>query len=212
MSQLSEAQEAIRKEGSTKVMVGSLDVRALYPSMDQDNSAEVVAQMVEETGVGFSSVNYHCVQTFVASNLTEEEVKSRGLTGLVPDRLSSMGHRPGSTTPELSAKIPKVACLPPQELSKWKPTDPDKDLDEAQQRHLLAQANHVYQFCGVKYRQTAGGPIGLCLTSLVAHIVMDRWVVQFIFKLDKAGCKLWAVMKYVDDVNLVMDILNNNLS
>ena len=164
-------------------MVGSLDVQALYPSLDQDKAAELVSQLVLESRAKLPSVNYRCVQTYVAINLSELEVKARGLKGLVPDCLWKRGRRPGPTTTELSSKIPEGLQEPPD--SKWEPTDPDSDLTDHQRRVLLSEAvrvavkvvfgNHVYQFCGVLYQQSEGGPIGLRLTSVVAQVVMDRW-------------------------------------
>ena len=96
--------------GAGDTMVGSLDVKALYPSLDQDHAADLVAQHVLESKARLPSVNYRCVQTFVASNLSEEEVKSRGLVDLVPGCLKKGGNRPGPRTLELSTKIPEGVC------------------------------------------------------------------------------------------------------
>ena len=213
ISQLEDAQLEIRKSGSTNTMVGSLDVCALYPSLDQDEAAEVVAQLVEESDIEFCDTNWRCVQTFLACNNEPEDLKRQGLQGLVPDRVFTIGRRPGPTTPELSIKIPKDSDRPP--VSKWKESD-ISTLSSGQKRHLLSRAvktavktifaHHVYQFCGVYYVQVAGGPIGLRLTSVVARIVMDRWSIIFLTNLDRAKWKIWAMIKYVDDVNLVVEM------
>ena len=93
-------------------------------------------------------------------------------------------------------------------------TNPEHDLSDMQKRTLLAKvaiksvfANHVYRFMGVTYLQLEGGPIGLRLTSVVARVVMDHWVSRFLTSLQDSGVKVWAIMKYVDYVNIVIDIL-----
>ena len=66
---------------------------------------------------------------------------------------------------------------------------------------------HVYSFAGETYRQARGGPIGLRFTSIVARIVMDLWIEGFLVKLMDAGVTPLAAMKYVDDVNLVLEMI-----
>ena len=46
---------------------------------------------------------------------------------------------------------------------------------------------------------------------MVARIVMDRWSMTFLFKLDMAGWKIWAKMKYVDDVNMVVTMMDRDV-
>ena len=103
-------------------------------------------------------------------------------------------------------------------VSKWRSTNPERDLDESQKRLLLSKVvkvaivsvfkNHLYMFNGETYLQLAGGPIGLRLTSIVARVVMDDWMKGFLVRLDDAGMKLWMVAKYVDDVNVVCDVVS----
>ena len=100
--------------------------------------------------------------------------------------------------------------------SKWKDTDVSRLLDRDKRRILgnvmkIAIINvfrhHMYQFNGRTYRQSAGGPIGLRLTSVVAHVVMDSWARGFLEKMVRAEVDVHAFIKYVDDVNLVLSML-----
>ena len=45
------------------------------------------------------------------------------------------------------------------------------------------------------------------LTSIVARIVMDQWILTFLSKLDEAGIKVHLIAKYVDDINLILSNL-----
>ena len=69
---------------------------------------------------------------------------------------------------------------------------------------LIVFTNHCYKFRGRVYRQSKGGAIGLRLTSIAAWIVMDAWACSFLLKLDKVRMRIFAFMKYVDNVNVVM--------
>ena len=87
-------------------------------------------------------------------------------------------------------------------------------LTEPQKKRVLAAVvqivvlvvfqNHCYKFKGRTYRQSRGGAIGLRLTSLVARIVMDAWAGMFLMKLDRVGFRIFAFMKYVDDINIII--------
>ena len=221
LAQLSEAQEEIVKTGSRSVMVGSLDVKSLYPSLDQEGAAEMVGDLVLGSSVNITGVDFRAAQVFLASNLDEDGVKKEGLVGLVPGRVARRGNRPGPRTSELSAKtVAPGSCsdtVQTPQMTRWRMTNLMVDLDESQRRFILSKVvkiavlrvfqNHVYKFNGMTYLQLAGGPIGLRLTSTVARVVMDRWMTLFLGKLDRAGFVLWALMKYVDDVNVVCDKL-----
>ena len=220
--QLEEAEEGMRKSGSNNAMVGSLDVAALYPSIDQEQAADMVAMTIQESPIRMEGINLRCLQVYLSSNLTEKQVIKEGLKDLVPGRARKGGKRPGPTTDELGKKHvdPRLVDTKEQD-SMWAATNPEEDLSEPEKRLLLAKAikiaiitvfkNHVYQFGGRKFQQTSGGPIGLRLTSLVARIVMDRWALSFLGKVDRAGMKVWAMIKYVDDVNIVVDMLDTTV-
>ena len=106
LAQLQEAEETIREHGHDDTVVGSLDVQALYPSLDQEQAAEAVSRFVLRSKTKITGVNWRLSQVFLASNLTPGEIKQEGLTGLLPDRRKRKGNRPGGTTSELAMKIP----------------------------------------------------------------------------------------------------------
>ena len=97
--------------------------------------------------------------------------------------------------------------------SKWMETDTSA-LTEENKRLLLSVVvmiatrlifhHHCYSFNGVVFRQKRGGPIGLRFTSIVARLVMDQWIQDFITSIIKAGMEVHGLMKYVDDINMVL--------
>ena len=229
LMQLQEAEIRIRELGLTNTMVGSLDAKSLYPSLDHLESAEMVAKYVEESTVEIQGVDWRAAQIFAASNLTVAQIKTERLTGIVPERRRRGGVRPGPTTTELGAKRPdpdkpeeetKGPKRRPQQpglKTKWAETNPES-LTVPQRKRLLAVVckiavlnivrNHHYQFAGMTYRQLVGAPIGLRLTSIIARIVMDTWFKRFLSSLVEAKVEVHAALKYIDDVNLVAGMLS----
>ena len=104
MEQLEQAQRTMKETKARNIMVGSLDVKALYPSLDQEGSARAVANFVKESPTEVKGIDWRSAQVFVASNMDEFELKREGLTSLVPRRCKKFGPRPGKTTHELGAK------------------------------------------------------------------------------------------------------------
>ena len=223
LSQLEDAQKSIASTGRRDTVVGSLDVKALYPSLDQMGSARIVAKFVRESPHEVNNIDWRHAQVFIASNMDPHELKREGLLDLVPNRLKKRGHRPGPTTDELRVK--KTVKRKPEDQepcsedcnkpvkSKWVETD-TSTLTEENKRLLLSMVvmvatrlifrHHCYTFNGTIFRQRKGGPIGLRFTSIVARLVMDQWIKDFIASILEAGMEVHGIMKYVDDVNMVL--------
>ena len=214
-----EAQQESRSQGV--VQLESRDrVRRPGPITDEPRGREPPPLAVTTLGPGQGRVQYEEKSPGVDSQKFKGQMEEIRLESKDPVQ------GPGPITDEPKGREPPppaVTTLGPgpsvvQEESKWLPTNPERDLTKAEQRRVIAKAvkvaimcvfsNHVYQFGGKKYKQVAGGPIGLRLTSLVARIVMDRWALAFLDKLAVAGMKIWAMVKYVDDVNVVVDMLD----
>ena len=210
LDQLQEAEELIRELGHTNTMVSSLDVKALYPSLNHEEAAESVCRFIRRIRTKLTGVNWRLALVFLASNLSQVRLKEEGLHKVVPRRLKRKGPCPGSTTPELSTKV-KMNIDDKgggedvdQQDTKWRSTDLLR-LSEEDKRLIVGKVvkiaimnafcNHIYQFAGQSFRQLLGGPIGLYLTSLVARIVMDEWATVFLDKVDKAGVIIHAMVK-----------------
>ena len=220
MVQLQEAQAMVRETCTKDVMVGSLDVRALYPSLDQEGSARAVADLIMRTPTKVAGIDWRSAQVFIASNMDHHELLREGIESMVPKRKNRGGKRPGKTTPELSMKKLAPGDAEPAKKSKqslWEDTDPYNTLSDLDKTRLLATVMliatrlvfkfHIYRFGGEVFRQLRGGPIGLRFTSIVARIVMDSWITLFLAALLKAGVNILGAMKYVDDINLVIQML-----
>ena len=94
LAKLKEVHVAIRKDKRTDTVVGSLDVKSLYPSLDQDGSAELVAKFVKETLTEIAGVDWRQTQVYIASSMDPHVLRREGVLHLVLRRLKTMGKRP----------------------------------------------------------------------------------------------------------------------
>lgn len=59
------------------LMVASLDVKALYPSLDIPVVAKMAAKMVANSKLRLGGIDYHWATVYLALSLSKEEVKKR---------------------------------------------------------------------------------------------------------------------------------------
>ena len=212
IAQLEEAQMAVRDAGLTDTMAGSLDVKALYPSLDHEESAEAVARFIQKSKVRTHGIDWRAAVVYLASNMTEDRAKEEKLLHLLPRRLKRRGARPGNTTLELGRSNQGEE----EKNSKWAASDL-AGMTEIEKKYVLSKVfkfavlavfhHHQYQFAGTTFRQADGAPIGLRLTSIIARIVMDEWTLRFVKVLLDNEVEIHLLAKYVDDLNLILGML-----
>ena len=83
------------EEPTGGMCVGSLDVKALYPSLDIPICAEIAKQRLIGGDLKFDGVCYKTATHYLALNMTQEEVTRNGLGEVVPMRRHKNGERPG---------------------------------------------------------------------------------------------------------------------
>ncbi|KAL9976409.1 hypothetical protein ACROYT_G013708 [Oculina patagonica] len=197
----------MKKENSVQVendlVVGSADVKALYPSLDIDFTIEKVCDIFFESDVQVEGVDYEEVGLYLAINIEPEVLQRSNITYVCPTRRSKRGRRPTITASGTEEKKEK----------RFKPWNlPKKQADERAKRLMLREAlhvalsvimkNHVYTFNNEIKKQTKGGPIGLKLTGVLAQIFMIWWDREFACRLKVVGIVQKMNLRYVDDINV----------
>ena len=93
----------IKEEKIPDPVVFSMDVKALYPSLDLEDISEAVMTMVEETELGMEDIDIRHLATYLAAILSKEEQEQRGVTSHLPRRTVELEGR--------QRGIPTVAYL-----------------------------------------------------------------------------------------------------
>ena len=84
LRKISEANFKLKSEGIKEVMVGSLDVEALYPSIDQKEGPRIVSQEVLKSKIDIKNVNYHLAIMYLATTMDKVRQVKEGITHLIP--------------------------------------------------------------------------------------------------------------------------------
>ena len=188
----------------------SMDVKALYPSLDIKIVAATVGQMYQTSELEVKGVVWKEACKYLALVLRPEEIEEIGLQDVVPQRKHNRGRPPGITTSEVRYGLHKTV---PEEKSVFK--EPIRAPHKHEERRILGKCleqmilacvdNHTYLFNQETRLQTKGGAIGLKITQALARIYMLWWDGQFLKLAERAGAKIAMYKRYVDDTNIIVE-------
>ena len=186
-------------------IVGSIDVEALYPSLDIEFTVDKVCEMLYDSEVRIEGVDYKELGLYLSLTKTDAELQEMGVAPACPKRRARRGPRPNITGCGMTENRE-------QRHSPW--IFPDvSGIDPGMKRKMLVEAvrvvlgrlleTHTYNFAGEIRRQKEGGAIGMELTGVVAQIFMVWWDRQLTTKLQEVNIDVKLHERYVDDTNLV---------
>ena len=185
-----------------KCAVLSMDVKALYPSMDWEEIIVSVREMIENSKEDIENVDYNEIGKYLAVTLTEEDIAREGLEHVVPKRKVETGR-----------SISVAYLCNKSNEDKWQRARPPGNRQKKRMVALAVaegvracMANHVYCVGDKIFMQTEGGPIGLELTGAVSRAFMARWDRLYLKKVKKAGMKMMLYERYVDDSNQMAEV------
>ena len=75
-------------------IVGSMDVEALYPSIDIDFDVDRCIELLRESGIKFTNVDFDELGLFLVFNDTESNLEQSNLLRYCPKRIPRVGRRP----------------------------------------------------------------------------------------------------------------------
>ena len=189
------------------VVIISLDVKALYPSIDVDMAADIASKMFLEKGPTVSGIDARELGLYLAVNYDKERhlLDAMGFGPYCHTRRRYIGRPPTLTGCANSTNED-------EKLKSWRL--PQRKPDEMTTRLMLAEAlkiailfvmkNHVYR-CGEEIRkQSKGGPIGLELTGDLAQILMIWFDEQLQQRIRQEGHEPIMYKRYVDDITNIL--------
>ena len=156
------------------LILGSLDVKALYPSLDIPHTIEEVCEIFKSSCIKIEGIDYDEVVFYIAISKTQVEIDAMNIQDKCPRRKRKRGPRPNITGNGM--KDNKEDRYEPWIMPN------SRNFTEREKRELLSIAlkigletimlNHIYEFDGVLRKQIRGGTIGLELTGILAKIYM----------------------------------------
>jgi hypothetical protein len=104
---IDDTSESTRNRNVCDLIVASMDVKALYSSLDQQQSARDVAAEFLHSQMDIQDVDVRAAVVYIASTCTKKKLQKDRLDHLIPVRLHKRGAKPGLKTKELSGGMPR---------------------------------------------------------------------------------------------------------
>ena len=141
-------------------MVGSLDVEALYPSLDITRCAKVVGRKLYESDLKFTNLNWKEIALYLVFHMTEEELQEEQIRESCPRRRSNRGEGPKFTASGSKLKME-------ERFQPWIFPEERPNPDMIRKMFCIAvrvmiihvMSLHDFHFDGVIYRQRTEGSI-----------------------------------------------------
>ena len=96
------------REGSieeSNLMVGSLDVEALYPSIDAKRADQIVRETVTSSDLRVDREDWHWVFIYSRLTMTPHDKLDQRVTGVLPRRIYKSRRKPGKKPTLLTANL-----------------------------------------------------------------------------------------------------------
>ena len=176
-----------------------MDVEALYPSIDIDFVVDKCIELLQDSGIQFTNIDFDELGLFLIFNDTETNLRRVDLLQYCP----SSANKNGRQTSFTASGINNNTTL------RWRSwikctTRPD-DIT-----HMITYAlsitlkytlkNHVCMFNNQLFKQLNGGAIGVGIAGDVATLMMVWWEKQL--KSQISGIQMYG--RYVDDIDVVL--------
>ena len=115
------------------LVVGSADVKALYPSLDMDFTIEKVCDVFFESDIQIEGVDYGEVGLYLAINIGPEVLQRSNIADVCPTRKSKRGRKPTITASGAEERKEK-------RFKSWNP--PKKQAGVYTKRLILVVSDH----------------------------------------------------------------------
>ena len=78
-------------------IIGSMDVKSLYPSLDIQHTIQVVCEMFEASTIDVEGIDFEEISFYIGITMNQNEINRLGLTNACPKRKSTWGRKPKIT-------------------------------------------------------------------------------------------------------------------
>ena len=183
-------------------IIRSMDVNALYPSLDIKHTIDRVCQVYKEKStVAVNAINFDEVGLYIVLAGEEDDINGFELKDKLPKKISPRGRKPNITGNGMEEDKTK----------RYRPWDmPDASrLNDGEKRHLLTFALKIALTFVMTNHIRDGGAIGLELTGLLARIYMIWWDKRFLEKCAIVNIIPDIYKRYVDDINSLTEFIGN---
>ena len=204
LEEVIESQKGEIRQNKDVVICGS-DVCSLFPSLPAKLTGDLVFEAALKSKIDYDGLNFKEIVTYLALNLTTEEMIKAGIYNLLPRRKYRRGQKPTVTGD--SAMSPESAHDHHWKYQRLIFSDEEKKILFAKCLQIAIVTlfrNHLYQFENKVFRQKQGAPIGLRASCSAARVVMGCYDQRLRSLLEELEVKTMVDLRYMDDLRYVL--------
>ena len=138
-------------------IICSLDVEALYPSLDMKECARVIEEQLNQSDFKIEGLKWTEIALYLRYHMTDEEIKELELDKFVPDRTTKIGRPPTFTSS--GSEPDKEKRLGPWKYKNTKPNEEIERMMFCRAIRIMIEKTmslHDYVFDGDIIRQKSG--------------------------------------------------------
>ena len=187
-------------------IIGSMDVKALYPSIDVDFAIGKCGEIIVKSDTEISNVDVEELGLFLSLTCSETELSSKDLLKFCPTR-NCCGRKPklAASGVNNNADIRWTGWVPCKEMPKTILEIKTMVAHAIGESLRVTLKNHIYTFDNKLYLQSEGGAIGVGIAGDVAVLFMCWWDNELLERLNRRGRSTHLYARYVDDINIAVD-------
>ena len=200
--------ERVNRSGKVRgdTIIGSLDIDALYPSLNIDVCARVFRDKLFHSTLVFPGLSWKDVALYLKYNISEEELVAESIFQYCPKKRTPSGQPPKFEASGIDSK-------PEKRFGPWVfPDTPSENTVRLmfcvaiENMIKVTMRMHDFQFDNTIYRQRTGGSIGLDLTGIISDVYMCHWDRELIRKCREQLILFLLYKRYKDDINVALDV------
>ena len=174
-----------------EVFIGSLDVKALYPSLHTEKTAKICARIFAKIG----GIHWGWVTTYIELIYNKNEIKEFKLEDLPPIRITRVGQN-APTMLTIDSKDIKPSWRPQKPIHEYTPSDKSRLLEAMMAKMIMTMfKKDFYRWKGQIHHKAKEGPIGLRASGVSANLVMEDWLGKFREVLKMNGIDICVLTK-----------------
>ena len=208
---LSKIKKVNENEDLRGCIIGSMDVKALYPSIDIDFATDKCVELLRESEIVFTNVNEDELGLYLILTVDEKELVDENIRQFCPNR-KRKGKKPTITGCASNKDIEKRWEF----WNKSKTKVPDGIILRKIVSFAIGVAikttlkNHICGFDQKIFKQSKGGAIGVGIAGDVANLFMVWWDRRFRTELLNKSMNSLLYSRYVDDTDIVLKGITKN--
>ena len=203
---IEEINKVNQEEVNKNWVVCSLDVDALYPSLDIQECCRVIEEKLCNSNFIIEGLQWTEIALYLRYQLNDDEITEYRLNNYCPTRFTEVGRPPIFV--RSGSEIDFEKRMGPWVFKNIHPNDEEKKrMFSIAIRIMICTAMklHDYVFAGKIIRQKGGGSIGLDLTGVISDIYMCHWDKILISILQEQNIEIKLYKRYKDDINIILN-------